>query len=156
MIHAEPLSSYLKSAAFLSRLGLPEGTSLTFSVLGQGEYNRNYLFFHPVTGQKLVLRINTGSQMHLDDQIGYEFSALQNLIPSGRTPIPLFCCREQGLLVMEWLPGTALDYTRDMDIAADILADIHCVPVPEETCLIRPEAPAQAIYEECLEMVQHY
>ena len=156
MIHAEPLSSFIKSAAFLSRLGLPEETPLTFFLLGQGEYNRNYLFSHPVTGQKLVLRINTGSQMHLDDQIGYEFSALQNLIPSGRTPIPLFCCREQGLLVMEWLPGTALDYTRDMDIAADILADIHCVSVPEETCLIRPEAPAQAIYEECLEMVQHY
>lgn len=156
MIHTEPLSSYLKSAAFLSPLGLPENTPLTFSVLGQGEYNLNYLFTHPVTGQKLVLRINKGSQMHLADQIGYEFSALQNLIPSGCTPIPLFCCREYGLLVMEWLPGTALDYTRDMDIAAGILADIHCVSIPEETCLIRPKSPALAIYEECLEMVQHY
>ena len=156
MIHTEPLRSYLKSEAFLSGLGLKAGTELAFEVLGQGEYNLNYVFSHPATGQKLVLRINRGSQMHLDDQIGYEFSALQALSPSGRTPKPLFCCREHGLLVMEWLPGVALDYHRDMDIAAGILADIHCTPVPERCSLLRPEAPAGAIYEECLEMVRHY
>ncbi len=156
MIHTEPLSSYLNSKGFLSALGIPEGTALQFSPLGQGEYNLNYTFLHPVTGQKLVLRINRGSQMHLADQIDYEFSALQNLLPSGRTPKPLFCCRELGLLVMEWLPGTALDYRQDMDIAAEILADIHCTPVPEGCRLIHPNAPALAIYEECLEMVQHY
>ena len=156
MVHAEPLASYLKSAAFLSPLGLEPGTDLEFTVLGQGEYNLNYVFTHPVTDQKLVLRINKGSQMHLVDQIGYEFSALQDLYASGRTPKSLFCAPEHNLLVMEWLPGVALDYTRDMDIAAGILADIHCVPVPENCRLIRPAAPAQAIYEECLEMVQHY
>ena len=156
MIYQEPLKSYLQSTNFLTPLGLPEGTVLSFSALGQGEYNLNYVFTHPITGQKLVLRINTGSQMHLDDQIGYEFSALQTLASSGRTPRPLFCCHELGLLVMEWLPGVALDYSRDMDIAARILADIHCVPIPEDCSLIRPNAPAQAIYEECLEMVQHY
>ena len=156
MIHQEPLKSYLQSTDFLAPLGLPEGTVLSFSTLGQGEYNLNYVFNHPVTNKKLVLRINTGSQMHLADQIGYEFSALQVLASSGRTPTPLFCCRELGLLVMEWLPGVALDYTRDMDIAAGILADIHSVPVPQDCPLIRPQAPALAIYEECLEMVQHY
>ena len=156
MIHQEPLKSYLQSTDFLTPLGLPEGTVLSFSTLGQGEYNLNYVFNHPVTNKKLVLRINTGSQMHLADQIGYEFSALQALASSGRTPTPLFCCRELGLLVMEWLPGVALDYTRDMDIAAGILADIHSVPVPQDCPLIRPQAPALAIYEECLEMVQHY
>ena len=156
MIYQEPLKSYLQSTNFLTPLGLPEGTVLSFSALGQGEYNLNYVFTHPITGQKLVLRINTGSQMHLDDQIGYEFSALQTLASSGRTPRPLFCCHELGLLVMEWLPGVALDYSRDMDIAARILADIHCVPIPEDCSLIRPNAPAQAIYKECLEMVQHY
>ncbi len=156
MIHKEPFASYLKSNAFLSALEIPCGTLLVFSPLGQGEYNLNYMFSHPVTGQKLVLRINRGSQMHLTDQIGYEFSALEHLASSGRTPPPLFCCREMGLLVMEWLPGTALDYRQDMDIAASILADIHCTPVPEHCRLIRPQAPALAIYEECLEMVQHY
>ena len=156
MIHAEPLKSYLASADFLSPLDLPEGTELTFDILGQGEYNLNYVFIHPITNQKLVLRINRGSQMHLADQISYEYSALQALASSGRTPKPLLCCQELGLLVMEWLPGVPLDYTRDMDIAASILADIHCVSVPAGCCLIRPEAPALAIYEECLEMVQHY
>ena len=156
MIHKEPLKSYLKSEAFLSSLGLPAGTALAFSPLGQGEYNLNYVFSHPVTGKKLVLRINRGSQMHLEDQIGYEFSALEALAPSGRTPKPLFCSREQNLLVMEWLPGRALDYRTDMETAAEILADIHAVPVPADCRLLRPAAPARAIYEECLEMVQHY
>ncbi|MBQ9148358.1 MAG: phosphotransferase [Oscillospiraceae bacterium] len=156
MIHSEPLRSYLTSGAFLSPLGLPAGTELEFSILGQGEYNLNYAFSHPVTGQKLVLRINLGSQMHLEDQIGYEFSALQALVPSGRTPKPLFCDSERNLLVMEWLPGGPLDYHRDMDTAAEILADIHSVPVPAGCQLLRPAAPARAIYDECLEMVQHY
>ena len=156
MICKEPLRTYLKSDGFLSSLGIPSGTELEFSLLGQGEYNINYVFTHPVTDKKLVLRINRGSQMHLNDQIGYEFSALQNLTPSGRTPKPLLCSPEHALLVMQWLPGSALDYRRDMKTAARILADIHSVPVPENCHLIRPQAPAQAIYEECLQMVQHY
>ena len=156
MIYTEPLKSYLQSPDFLSRLDLPADTSLEFTPLGQGEYNINYVFIHPNTKQKLVLRINTGSQMHLADQIGYEFSALENLAPSGRTPKPLLCSREHNLLVMEWLPGMPLDYRQDMAIAAGILADIHSVPVPEDCRLIRPAAPARAIYEECLQMVRHY
>lgn len=156
MIYTEPLNSYLTSDTFLSQLGLSAGEELHFSPLGQGEYNCNYVFHHPATGQKLVLRVNTGSQMHLDDQISYEYSALQDLTPSGRTPKPLLCCPEHHLLVMEWLPGGPLDYRQDMDTAARILADIHSVPVPENCRLIRPDAPALAIYEECLQMVHHY
>ena len=147
---------FLRSDAFLLPLGIPSDAALKFEVLGQGEYNLNYVFDHPVTGKKMVLRINTGSQMHLADQISYEFSALQALAPSGRTPKPICCYPEQKMLVMEWLPGRALDYNTDLDIAAKILADIHCTPVPENCGLLRPSYPAQAIYEECLEMVQHY
>ena len=147
---------YLRSSDFLSPLGIPAETELDFSVLGQGEYNLNYSFRHPVTGRMLVLRINTGSQMHLDDQISYEFSALEGLVPSGRTPRPVACYPEKSMLVMEHLPGRALRYETDMKTAAGILADIHSTPIPENTRLIRPEAPARAIYEECLEMVQHY
>ena len=147
---------FLKSEAFLTPLGIPAGTELVFSVLGQGEYNLNYMFTHPVTGQRCVLRINTGSQMHLSNQIGYEYAALQALAPSGRTPKPVCCYPDRGMLVMEWLPGRALDYRTDLDIAAQILADIHCTPVPENCALLRPGHPAMAIYDECLEMVQHY
>lgn len=156
MINMEPYASYLKSKAFLSALGIPTGTELVFSLLGQGEYNINYVFDHPVSGQKLVLRINTGSQMHLADQISYEFSALEYLTPSGRTPVPRLCIPEKKILVMDWLPGRPLDYHTDMDTAARILADIHCVPVPDDCRLLCPAAPAQAIYDECLEMVQYY
>ena len=67
MIHNEYFETYLRSDAFLAPLGLD--TVPDFTPLGQGEYNTNYTFLHP-DGRKLVLRINTGSQMHLDDQIG--------------------------------------------------------------------------------------
>ena len=152
----EKYKDFLKSDVFLAPLEIPAGSELEFSVLGQGEYNLNYTFIHPVTGQRLVLRINTGSQMHLDDQIGYEYAALECLAPSGRTPRPLHCWPEQRMLVMEWLPGRALQYETDMDIAARILADIHSTPIPEACPLLRPGYPARAIYEECLQMVQHY
>jgi len=151
-----PYLDFLKSDDFLSPLAIPSGTELSFSVLGQGEYNLNYAFSHPVTGQKLVLRINKGSQMHLADQISYEYAALECLQSSGRTPNPLRCYPEQGMLVMEHLPGRPLDYNTDLDIAARILADIHCTPVPSCCCLLRPRFPAKAIYDECLDMVQHY
>ena len=147
---------FLNSGEFRAPLGIPAGTELEFTLLGQGEYNVNYSFSHPVTEEKLVLRINTGSQMHLEDQISYEFSALENLVSSGRTPKPLACYPQKGILVMTWLPGRALHYETDLTLAAGILADIHSTPIPENTRLIRPEAPARAIYEECLEMVQHY
>ena len=155
------LSAYLHSEGFLSRLELPRGTELTLAPLGQGEYNLNYRFVHPVTGQPLVLRINTGSQMHLDHQIAYEFHALQDLYPSGRTPRPL-CYDDSrtllpyGTLVMEWLPGRPLRYETDLVQAAAILADIHALPIPEGSHLLRPACPARSIYEECLSMVEHY
>lgn len=161
MIHSEAFQAYIHSKDFLTALELPENTELTFSLLGQGEYNLNYCFLHPITHKKLVLRINTGSQMHLDNQIGYEFFALQNLSSSGRTPKPLFFDNSKailpyGTLVMEWLPGKPLNYHTDLTTAAQIFADIHTTPVPANTQLIRPRYPLQAIYEECLEMVSHY
>lgn len=155
------LQSYLRSQKFLSGLGLSAGTQISLAPLGQGEYNQNFLFWHPLTGQKLVLRVNTGSQMHLADQIEYEFFALQELETSGRTPRPLFCDgtkskQAQGILVMEWLPGRPLNYQTDMAAAAEILADIHSVPVRPDTKLLRPANPLLSIYGECLEMAAQY
>ena len=149
---------YVKSEKFLAQLGLPKGTALEFCALGQGEYNLNYSFDHPLTGQRLVLRINKGSQMHLEDQIGYEYSALCDLAASGRTPKPLFYHGDMGILVMEWLPGRPLIYEEeeDMEDAAHILADIHSLPIPSDTKLMRPAFPARAIYHECLDMAEHY
>ena len=73
----QQIEQYAASTRFREGLAIPSGKSIKFSMLGQGEYNINYLFTHPVNGQKLVLRINTGSQMHLLDQIGYEYYALK-------------------------------------------------------------------------------
>ena len=156
MIHNDLFQTYLHSEAFLAPLGLPDNTNLEFSLLGQGEYNRNYRFRHPVTCQDLVLRINTGSQMHLDDQIGYEFSALKNLEPSNRTPKALFCDPSMNCLVMEYLPGRPLQYETDLSVAAEIFADIHALPIPEDCKLLEPSNPLEAIIDECRQMVSHY
>ncbi len=161
MLNHPDFQSYVRSESFLKPLGLPSDAELSFSLLGQGEYNQNFSFVHPLTQQKLVLRINKGSQMHLDNQIEYEFSALRNLAPSGRTPKALFCDNSKsilpyGTLVMEWLPGRVLNYRSDLQKAAEIFADIHSTPVPAEHQLIEPAHPAKAIYDECLEMVAHY
>lgn len=155
------IAAYVRSAPFLARLGLPEGTALPLFPLGQGEYNINFRFTHPRTGEALVLRVNTGSQMHLEHQIAYEFSALRDLLPSGRTPRPLFYDESRAqlpyaALVMTFLPGRPLRYETDIAEAAAILADIHALPVPKDTRLLRPERPAESIYRECREMLAHY
>ena len=161
MIHQEIFQRYVRSEAFLAPLGLPAGTEISFASLGQGEYNANFRFVHPRTGEPLVLRVNTGSQMHLPHQIAYEFSALTDLLPTGRTPRPLFyddsrAVLPYGTLVMTFLPGRHLRYEEDMGAAAEILADIHALPVPENSQLLRPRRPAESIYRECLDMAAHY
>ena len=153
MIHTDEFREYLQSADFLEPLGLKEGTRLEFSLLGQGEYNVNYRFDHP-DGRRLVLRINRGSQMHLPDQIGYEFSALRALEESRRTPKALFCHSARSCLVMEYLPGRPLRYETDLAIGAEILADIHALPTAGG--LIEPANPLKAILDECRQMVEHY
>lgn len=159
----EGLRRYVTLPRYREALALPLQQTETYEPLGQGEYNKNYVFTHPVTGKRLVLRVNFGSQMHLDNQIDYEAAALQQLEPSGRTPKVYyvdgsFQNLDHGVLVMEWLPGRALDYESREELreAAAILADIHCVPVlrPEE--LIAPENSLKAILEECEDMVKLY
>lgn len=165
------LKEYVENAAYREALGIPEGAQILYEPLAQGEYNINYTFYHPVTGRKLVLRVNTGSQMHLADQIGYEYHALELLKDSGRTPAPIYAdgskeSLDYGVMVMEFLEGRPLDYRRDLTLAAECLADIHSVPIIEESVrkqnaetmcgLIRPKNPLQAILDECNEMVETY
>ena len=150
------LNEYINSSSFREELEIAENSHIELVPLGQGEYNVNYSFVHPHKGKRLVLRLSTGSQLHLDDQIGYEFSALKELECSGRTPKAYFCDSENRILVMEYLPGRALDYHKELPVAAEILADIHSVPVSENTKLINPGCPLQSIYDECLEMSSHY
>ena len=154
----EPL---INSREYREGLGLPGNVEEKYEMLAAGEYNVNLSFIHPVTGKKLVLRINRGSQMHLDNQIEYEANTLHLLQNSGRTPRLYYVdgskkYLDKGILVMEYLPGVALDYTRDLNKAADILVDIHRQSLPENTGLIEAGAGFNFVLDECEEMFKHY
>lgn len=154
------LNALVSSPEYRAALALPDELTEEYRPLAQGEYNENYVFRHPITGEDLVLRVNHGSQMHLDHQIDYEANALRLLGPSGRTPRVRYAdgslrYLDHGVLVMDFLPGSALDYEDPADLAeaARILADIHGVRVPEENGLIAPENSLKAILDECESMV---
>lgn len=155
------LKEYVAWEPYRKALGLPGEVTEQYRLLAQGEYNRNYLFTHPVTGKKLLLRVNCGSQMHLENQIQYEYDTLKLLEHSGRTPRAYYADGTlkklpHGVLVMEFLPGHELNYRTELSFAAGCLADIHSVPVGDDTHLLRPEDPLRAVLEECEAMVKVY
>ncbi|SUY46574.1 aminoglycoside phosphotransferase [Clostridium putrefaciens] len=157
MIELKDLERYAKESLLKTELKIPKESEIVFSVLGKGEYNINYLFSHPFTGEKLVLRLNTKSQIHLDNQIEYEYKTLELLEKSKRTPKPLYVDSTRsilpyGILVMEYLPGRALSYSTDLEIAARCLGDIHSINLPINNHLIKPKDPLVAIVDECIEM----
>ena len=144
------LKEYVQSERYRVALGLPEEQVESYEFLAKGEYNVNYVFIHPMSGQKLLLRINIGSQMHLEHQIEYEAHALSLLKISGRTPKVMYVdgSKERlpyGIMVMEFLPGEPLDYEQDLSLAAGCLADIHSIAHKEENRLIKPDNQLQAI-----------
>ena len=150
----------MRSRRFCEALGISaEDRRLELHLLGQGEYNVNYWFCHPNTKEKLVLRINTGSQMHLDNQIVYEYETLKLLQNSKRTPRPIFVDDtrediEYGVMVMEFLEGRPLNYRTDMKLAAECLADIHSMPIEKNRILLSPKDCLRAILDECNEMIE--
>ena len=165
MERIQGLKEYVQTEHYLEGIGIgkeeQKEIQITYQPLAQGEYNINYWFVHPLTGKKLVLRVNTGSQMHLENQIEYEYHALELLADSGRTPVPVFVDGSKkelpyGVMVMEFLEGSALDYRKNLMEAAECLTDIHSVPVKETDGLISPSNPLQAILDECNQMVQTY
>lgn len=121
--------------AYREALALGTEVREEYHFLARGEYNENYVFIHPDSGKKYVLRINHGSQMQLERQISYEAHALKLLEASGRTPKLYYCSEksgEPGILVMEFLEGIALDYAKDLKLGAEILTDIHGLPYNRE------------------------
>ncbi|MCL2391251.1 MAG: phosphotransferase [Oscillospiraceae bacterium] len=155
------VSSITQSESFCNWLNIGLGDWVDFKLLGHGEYNVNYTFPCPKTGALLVLRVPMGSQMHLANQVRYEYEALELLKPSGRTPTPLFIddtktAMPYGFLVMNFLPGRPLRYESDLPAAAACLADIHNLDVPDGHALISPANPLGAILDECHAMVTHF
>ncbi len=167
----------VRSPEYRKALSLPEKVSENYELLAQGEYNVNYVFTHPVTKRRLVLRINFGSQMHLDSQIEYEAEALCALRRSDRVPVVYFVDNthrhiDHGVLVMEYLPGIYPDYMNDSDMRGvmECLADIHSIDIPERKViwgepfevprdtvrLIAPGNSLGAIIDECELMAAKY
>ena len=169
------LQRYLETCEALRRaLGI-EGPAPQLHRFAQGECNVNYWFAAPqaaldrlderggVRSDRLVLRVNHVSQMHLEKQIAYEFSALDLLEPCGRTPRTLWCDASRTSVpwdvgVEEFLPGRPLTYETDMTQAAHILADVHAVEVPAggRQALICPTNPLLGIAQECKQMFEKY
>ncbi|HHV63695.1 MAG TPA: aminoglycoside phosphotransferase family protein [Peptococcaceae bacterium] len=153
------LEFYVNSQDFKEKLKIDDQVDLGF--LAQGEYNLNYLL---KTGRGLyVLRINTGSQMNLKNQIAYEYEALKLLSVSGVTPEPYLLDDSldkvpYGLLVMEYLPGEPLNYDRDLTKAAETFARIHSLKfAPGETdFLIKGEGPFSTVYWEACRLLPQY
>ena len=130
------IENLIHSGQYREALGLPAEVRETYELLAQGEYNVNYCFTHPESGRKLVLRVNMGSQMHLDRQIEYEAHALKLLADTGRTPRVHYVdgsgrSVDHGILVMDYLPGDHPDYGSEEDMAGVMacLADIHALPI---------------------------
>ncbi len=134
----------------------------TVQPLGQGEYNMNFLVSQDDISW--VLRINTGSQIGLTDQeqIAYEFKTLLLLGPAGVSPAAYFLDNSfrflpYGILGMAYLPGEKLDYRRDLEKAARLMARYHQLEVEEtELHLIREEQPLSLTYKRCVRMLQIY
>jgi aminoglycoside phosphotransferase (APT) family kinase protein len=137
-----------------------QGRKFSVAPLAQGEYNLNYIISSD--SLQLVFRVNIGTQINREDQIVYEYRALDLLKESGVTPRPHFVddtrrLFDRGILIMDYLPGEALDYQKDLPDAARLFATVHQVEVPEENNhLIREDEPLTLIYEECTGLLRQY
>jgi len=165
-VTTEIASDYLRSNhALHEALEIDEDDAqlLVAEPLKQGEHNANFTFVHPVTHATHVLRVNYLSQMGLEDQIGYEYRALEFLQPSGRVPKPRFLDSSKqlcghGALVMDFYGGEWLDYEIPGNVAeaACMLADVHAVPVGEDCPLQRPGDPLRAQFDVCMGFFNNY
>jgi aminoglycoside phosphotransferase (APT) family kinase protein len=155
-----PVTAYLTHTDITGVPGWQPNVPFEIEPLAQGEYNLNYL----VRQEKniWVFRVNIGTQIGRDDQILYEFRALQLLATTNVTPRPYYVddSRDQvgyGVLIMEYLPGEKLDYRRDLQDAARLFARIHTQPVDlAQNHLIREKRPLSMTFEECSQLLPVY
>lgn len=111
-------------------------------LLAKDGNNENYLITaSEIYGDaRYVLRVNHASPFGLRDQVDYEYAVLQALRLSGVTPRPFYSDSidagdlGRGALLMEHLPGRALDVAAEYELVAEALAAVHSQPVDE--CLI--------------------
>lgn len=136
------------------------GAPFTVTFLAAGEYNENYLV--QTDAETLVFRINHGTQLGLENQIGYEYTVLTLVAPSGVTPRPRRLCEShelfpRGVLLMEYLPGRPLDYRVDLDGAAACFARIHATHYDAASGeLVTQADPVGDIIRECEELLSRH
>lgn len=159
----EGLRDIVQSNAYRTALDLPDEVVEAYVPLARGEYNVNFTFVHPQSQKRFVLRVNLASQMHLENQIAYEFNALKLIENSGRTPHVYFCDASKdvcnnGILVEEFLQGKPLQYDNDLDFfeASHIFADIHSISVSDNCGLIKETSAYKAIFDESVYMANIY
>lgn len=126
----DKIKSYLLRNERCKKFGFNDNTGVEF--LAQGEYNKNFVIYH--NHKKFVFRINTGSQLNLDNQIEYEYNVIKTLEKSGVTPRGYFVDDsrsffEQGILMMNFLEGNPLNYRTDLLKAAEIFSKIHTLDI---------------------------
>ena len=144
----------------LNESPLLAGKKFTVSPLAKGEYNLNYHLKSSET--QLVFRVNMGTQIDRVDQIVYEYKALQLLQSSGVTPKSFLVddsrtLIDRGISIMEYLPGSPLDYHFDLAGAAKTLATIHQIAVPAaQNHLIVEDQPLSLIFDECAGLLKKY
>ena len=153
----------ISERAYREALHLPMEVIEEYAFLARGEYNENFVFTHPESGKRYVLRVNHGSQMHLKKQISYEAHALSLLEKSGRVPKVYYVEEkgDKGILLMDFLEGRALRYETDLSVAGQILADIHCTAYEREKDrgelrLLSPENPLYAMLSESASLLRTY
>lgn len=153
----------ISEQAYREALKLPKEVIEEYDFLARGEYNENFVFTHPESGKKYVLRVNHGSQMHLKKQVSYEAHALSLLEKSGRVPKVYYVEEkgDKGILLMDFLEGRALRYETDLSIAGQILADIHSTAYEREKDrgefrLLSPENPLHAMLSESASLLKSY
>lgn len=158
------IEAYCSQQVFQEALGIEDPVCCSF--LAQGEYNINYRVdaIDASSGAKksFVFRLNTASQLQLDNQIQYEYKALKALAPSGVTPVPLYLDDTKshfpyGLLCMEYLEGRPLEYGRDLHHAARLFAGIHSMDTAGfDSFLIKEQGLCHARVEEGRRWLEDY
>lgn len=124
---------YINQEHIAKHLNMQKNFKVEF--LAQGEYNINYTIEDEI--YKYVFRVNTGSQLGLENQISYEYNALKRLEISGVTPKTYFVDDSKdffdyGILIMEFLKGKPLDYKKDLYKASEIFSKIHSISIDED------------------------
>ncbi len=158
------IEAYCSQPIFQEALGIKGPVRCSF--LAQGEYNINYrvdaVDAASAAEKRFVFRLNTASQLQLDNQIEYEYKALKALAPSEVTPVPLYLDDTKsrfsyGLLCMDYLEGRPLEYGRDLHHAARLFAGVHSMDTASfDSFMLKEQGLCRARVEEGHRWLEDY